>query len=301
MSASAYLVGRPALSAQPIASQTGALFASQLLDGTSICDVTYIGCTFANVSFKDAQLERVRFSNCVFIDCYFRDTKLTNSTLSACKFIDCDLTKIDIRGCDLRNYNTFSGCYLPYDAVEQSLPSEGNLRAHLCLNLSDESRRAGALKDADSFRQAGAKGREGHLWNAARHSNAYYKDKFKGVNRAAALAELCGSKLRGWTWGYKRSFLVVLRNWMLLTLVVFPGLLALNRHGLQLAGAPLKPSVGQLLTASAGNMLPGSGISKIEFTTGWARTWAFTEVLIGLLLTGVAAALLFRAIFERVR
>ena len=300
MSAAAYLFGRPISPLSPVASSEDRLFASERLDGQALAKVTYENCTFANISFKDASIANVRFSNCVFLDCYFRGTKIYDSYFSACKFIDCNLAKVDIRGSDLRYYNTFVGCHVPYGTIQESLPSEGNLRAHLCMNLSDEARRAGQLKDADKFRQAAARGLEQHLSGAVFRSSEYYKAKFRGFNYWGALIELLASKARGRLWGYQRSFLVVLRNWALLTLVIFPALFGLVRRGLEVPG---KDSVGlgDVLTASAGNMLPGSGISNVEFVSSWARTFAFLEVLTGLILTGISAALLFRAIFDRVR
>ncbi len=296
----AYLVGRRQKPAWPATSSTDALFAAERLDGQTLSGLTYEHCTFANISFKDAKFLNVRFVNCVFTDCYFRAATLTSAQFSGCKFISCDLDKVQIRTCDFKYYNSFHGCYIPYGELEQNLPGEGNLRAHLCLNLAAEARALGALKDAGLYQQAGARGREEHLRAALRHSSSFHQQKYNGWNRAAAGLDLLASRVQGRLWGYRRSFLVVLRNWALLTLAVFPILFFLLRDELRAEDG--KPATAlDALRASLTNTLPGSCIAEIEYLGGGAEALAFFEVLLGLLLAGLAASLLFRGLFDRWR
>lgn len=299
MSAAAFLVGRKHTRLLPTTSTTDALFAGQLLDGEKFSGVEFQNCTFANVSFKGCDLSGVKFDNCTFASCYFRNARLTSVEFRASRFIDCDLSKIDVRTCDLKWYNTFQGCFIPFRELEQSLPGEGNLKAHLCSTLSDEARRAGALKDAGLYRQAGAEAREAHLLAAVRQASQFYKDKYKGWNRFGAFVDYAASRSRGWLWGYRNSFLVVLRNWALLTLLAFPLAFIPLRADITEAGA--KPSLPDLWLVSLGNTLPGSGIVRAEFLSWPARLIAFSEVLVGLLLAGLAVSLLFRAVFDRWR
>jgi Pentapeptide repeats (9 copies) len=299
MSSAAYLWGRDPASLDPASDGEDALFAAQRMDAKKFVGREFKHCTFANVSFLDCEIRDARFIDCVFANCYFRHCKIQDSRFSACRFIDCDLTKIDIRTSDLKYYNNFQGCYIPFGELEQSLPSEGNLKQHLCLNLAEEASRKGALKDAGLYRQAGAEGREDHLKSAFLRSSTYYRDKYKGAARLTALVEYMGSRLRGWAWGYRRSFLTILRNWALVTLVLFPLIFWPLKGGLRQSGKAV--GAGDLWVASIGNMLPGSGISGVNFVSTGARILAFSEVLIGLLFAGLAASLLFRAVFDRWR
>ena len=275
------------------------LFAAERMDSQVFQDITYSHCTFSNVSFKDATLKNVKFEDCVFVSCYFRDTTIEGCQFRASKFFDCDLSKVDIRTSDFRFYNAFAGCYIPFREIEHSLPVEGNLCQHLCFGLADEARKLGALKDEGLFRQAGAKAKERHLGAAIRHSSEFYRKKYTGTARFSAFTEYVTSRIRGYLWGYRRSSLVVLRNWAFVTLLVFPIFFFIFRDGLQRSGRPI--AIPELWLASVGNMLPGSGISDIKFTSGIALGIAFIEVLVGLLFTGVVAALLFRTIFDRWR
>jgi hypothetical protein len=299
-SGGAYLVGREIVTELP-AKQNGAdhIYASVRVDGQTFEDVRFTHCTFANVSFKQCVMKEVAFNNCVFIDCYFRGTRIERCRFYGCKFISSDLTKIDIRSCDFRFYNAFSDCFIKYDQMQYSLPTEGNLRAHLCTNLAREARSAGFSNDEGLYRQAGAKALEGHLLAAVWGSTPYFKEHYRGFERVEAGYTLAASRLRGYAWGYRRSWLVVLRNWAILTLLVFPIAFLACGRGLQKQGRPA--SAGDVWLASLGNILPGSGLSDVRFVSGVSLGFAFTEVLLGLLFAALIAALLFRSVFDRGR
>jgi hypothetical protein len=295
---SAYLIGRTTVDALgPGENGENAIYAALRLDDGKFEKVTFTHCTFANISFKGCTLKEVQFSNCVFIDCYFRNTKISNSSFAACKFINSDLQKVDIRSCDLRYYNNFYDCFIKYDQVSESLPSEGNLRSRLCENLAGEARKAGAMGDEGKYRQEAAAAMEKHLWSAVKGSSTFFREKYRGGQRLASLYSWAVSRIRGYLWGYQRSWLVVLRNWAVLTLGLFPLIFLPLRSGLQRNGRPADR--GDAWIASVGNMLPGSGISDVRFISNVCIYLAFAEVLVGLLFAGLAAALLFRSVYER--
>ena len=296
-SGGAYLVGREiATELPPDKDGSDRLYASIRSDGSTFKSVSFEHCTFANVSFKDCKFDQVSFSNCAFIDCYFRDTQLDKCKFAGCKFLNSDLSKVDIRSCDFRFYNTFANCFIKYGQLRESLPGEGNLKAHLCANLAREARNAGFSNDAGLYRQDGAKALERHLLDAIRGSTPYFEEHYRG-HRIFAAFRWTASRLRGYAWGYRRSWLVVLRNWAILTLAVFPLLFLVCRTGLERGGKPA--SVGDAWLASLGNILPGSGISDVRFVSTGSLIIAFVEVLVGLLFAGLIAALLFRSVFER--
>lgn len=298
MSAAPYMLGRPLRKLTPGGGSTAdVLFASDRIDGLAIEDAKYAHCTFANVSFKDCTLLHTTFINCVFANCYFRKTKFNSIVFTGCKFIDCDLSKVDIRACNFKFYNTFTNCYIQYGELKNSLPSEGNLRSLLCSNLAREARQFDDIGDSEMYRQTAAKGLEEHLWAVVTHQSAFYKEKYRGSERLNALIEYVASKSRGYLWGYRRSWLVVLRNWAALNLVVFPVIFFLLRDGVERQGQPA--TVLDLWVGSIGNSLPGAGISDVQFVSVPAQLVAFVEVLLALVLGALIAALLFRSIFER--
>ncbi|WP_421843676.1 pentapeptide repeat-containing protein [Mycobacterium sp.] len=295
----AYLVGREiATELPPGQCGTDRLYAAIRADESTFKNVKFKHCTFANVSFKNCVFKQAEFSDCAFIDCYFRATRLEKCTFAGCKFLGSDLSKIDIRSCDFRYYNSFVSCFIKHAQLKESLPSEGNLKAHLCENLAKEAKKAGFRYDEELYRQDGAKALEGHLRDAVRGAAPWFKEHYKGIERVVAARKWGASRLRGYAWGYRRSWLVVLRNWAVLTLLVFP-VLFLCGPGLKRGGKPA--SAGDAWLASLGNMLPGSGISDVEFVSSYSFTLAFVEALAGLLFAALVAALLFASVFERDR
>jgi hypothetical protein len=299
-SGGAYLVGREIVTELPPDKHgTDQVYASIRSDGSIFKSVKFAHCTFANVSFKGCTLDLVSFTNCAFIDCYFRDTRFQKCSFAGCKFLHSDLSKVDIRSCDFRYYNSFVNCFIRYNKLRESLPGEGNLKAHLCANLARETGNAGFSNDEGLYRQAGAKALESHLLDAVRGVTPYFEEHYKGSRRFFAAYRWAASHLRGYAWGYRRSWLVVLRNWAILTLIVFPLSFLACRSGLERGGKPA--SFGDAWLASFGNMLPGSGISDIRFVSNCSLVLAFMEVLVGLLFAALIAALLFRSVFERGR
>jgi hypothetical protein len=296
--AASYLVGRnsvPFVDLAGMASVTDALVASERLDGMTISG-TYKHTTFANVSFKAALVEGATFEDCTFANCYFRGTRINSSIFKGCRFIECDLNKIDVRDTDVKYYNQFADCFISFGQLSDSLPSEPNLKAHLCRNLAREARAKGALGDAGRYAQAGARAREEHLKGAAFGRSQFYRDKYKGTARVAMFGAWAASRLRGYAWGYRRSFLVVLRNWLVATFLLFPALFLVDRDSLGVSG---KRSNWLVLPASLSRMLPGAGFQKVDPGSVYTSLISGAEGLSALLFGSLAASLLVRAILDR--
>ena len=295
MASSPYLEGRTpkSLNSNLPATTRDALFAAQRIDGTSLIGKTFEHCTFANISFKGCSIRDCRFVDCVFLDCYFRESKLDTCTISASKFIDCNLLKIDIRSTIMKNYNTFRGCYIPFNQVIKNIPAEGNLKAHLCGNLANEALSLGAWKESQRFRQVAAEGLEQSLWQIVTQATAFERDKYDINEQVKSFWHFVTSKMRGWIWGYQKSHYVLLRNWGILTFLFFPFLFFTTRSGLTQDGHQI---IWQdIWKASIGNMLPGSSISNIKFSSFASETLAFTETFSGVVILGLAVSLLFSA------
>lgn len=295
MSSGAYLLGRNLGDLHSLNTiNKDLLFTNERLDEETLEDKTFLHCTFANISFKKGFISASKFRDCVFIDCYFRDTQIKNCEFSSSKFFNCNFTKVDLRSTDLRWYNSFSGCFIPYQAVVHCLPSEGNLRKHIASNLARESEYAGAWSDSQNFRQCAARGNEEDLRAIVRQSNSFYKEKYNGREQWNAFWSLVASKGRGRIWGYKKSHLVVLRNWAFFTFLFFPGIYVALGKGVELDSKSV--SFVEAEIASAGNMMPGSAISNVKFTSTLSQSVAFLEAFIGLGFIGIAVSLLFNAI-----
>lgn len=288
--------GRPKKTLDPGVASTDALFAADRVDDQDFNQHEYAHCTFANVSFKGCKFRGTTFRNCVFASCYFRLAQLTDTKFIGCKFIDCDFPRIDIRTSEFK-YNSFVHCYIRYGELKDSLPPQGNLKSMMCINLAGEARAQGDIRDSERFRQAAADGIEEYLLAIITGRSEYHRKKYGVAERLSALRKFTASKMRRHLWGYRRSWFIVLRNWLALVLAFFPLWFYGVRDGIERKGRPVE--VAELWLASLGNALPGSGISDVRFTTTAAQVAALSEVLLSLLFAGLTAALLFRSIFER--
>ena len=221
MSQDAYIVGRTkGCLGAPFKGQDQ-VFGGERLDGQTISGGEYVHCTFANISFKEVKLDSARFTDCTFIGCYFRRTQLLNVRFIACRFLSCDFPKATIQACDFR-YAKFSDCYIPFAEMEHSLPPQPNLREMVARNLTIETDKLGLPQERRFYRTAEIRAHQEHLVAAVRGRSKWYKDHFDPLARFRAGMELAWSYLNGWMWGHGERILVLIRNFAIAGIVVFP-------------------------------------------------------------------------------
>ena len=89
------------------------MFVGERLDSKTLSGLRFEQCTFADISFKEAQIEACSFLDCDFIDCYFRKSLVTKCIFTSTKFQDCDFSKIKVRECEFK-YATFEACFVDF-------------------------------------------------------------------------------------------------------------------------------------------------------------------------------------------
>lgn len=293
MTTGAYFVGRTP--AQIAAPYTGAqaIYGSQLLDGSTIHNASYEHCTFANISFKKVTLQGGRFLNCVFVACYFRKAELKTSSFSACRFIDCEFPDTSFSACDFR-YARFIGCCVDFNEIEHSLPQEPNLRETLAHNLAREAAKLGDAVNAQAYRLEQVSAREAHLIGAFRGSSKWYRDHYDFQARLGALFQLVASFLNRLLFGYGESPVVLLRNYALATLVVFPALFSLIPDAISHRTLASDITFWNALDFSVHNATAGAIDTPVIAKTIGARLLAGTESLLAAIWASLFAGYLFR-------
>lgn len=144
MDSAPYLLGRAeALLAAPYAG-ADLLYVAQRLDDRELENPSFEHCTFANVSFKKATITHARFLNCTFVGCYFHRARLSSCEFMGCRFIDCNFNQLGVSSCSFK-YTRFSRCFIPFEELQHSLPSEPNLRRDLARNLTIEAANLGDI------------------------------------------------------------------------------------------------------------------------------------------------------------
>ena len=289
---SEYHLGRSLGELEPPYSGTDKTFAAQRLDDKVIGSPKYKHCTFVNVSFKEANLVDGNFLDCIFVGCYFRRAQFTNCHFVGCRFFDCNFNHLSLKSCDFR-YSTFRGCQVAHSEMEYNLPSEPNLKEELARNLSVESSRLRLAKEAKRYRISEIVAHEEHLKAAMFSKSKWYRTHFNGVERISAFLEWGLSLLNRWLWGYGERAMVLIRNFMILSFLIFPALFYVFKY--QLSHASEKPaSFIDLLYFSLENITPAAIGSGIVATGSVTRLLAGVESLFGVVTLALLAAYIFR-------
>jgi hypothetical protein len=296
----ALLLGRTAAQLDPanIEGATGQMYVAQLLDGRRAAGVTFRHCTFANVSFKEAELYQCRFVNCSFLDCYFRDTEIRNCSFEACKFEDCNFAEPEFLDCTFQ-FPEFRRCFIPWRSFGHALPLDPGYRHRMADDLAREAGAAGASRDARQYRLVGEAAYENHIWNLAWASGGeYYEKPRPGLDRIEAGGRWLARKFNRHLWGYGERGLTLARSYLLVGAVLFPALFWLfARDDLSQSGEPL--DLGDYLLFSFDNLLNASGFSNVAVVGTWAQVLVGGEVLVGLVFMGLFISLLFNWIRRR--
>lgn len=266
-------------------------FASIRVDGSKISHADYKHCTFASVSFKESKVDDGAFVDCVFIGCYFRRADLRGCSFVGCRFIDCRFSHVSIRSCDFR-YSSFRGCALPSREVLYSLPPEPNLREELARNLSIESARLGLSEEARRYRDIEIRAKEAHLWAAVLGESSWYREHFDSLARTKSFFVFVASRLNRWMWGYGERPLVLLRNWILTSVLVFPLLFFAFQSEFEATGKGV--TLQSLLVFSVKNAIPAGINSDVVPIGPIATTLSVLEAIYSAVTVALLASYVFR-------
>jgi hypothetical protein len=292
-----YIAGKNGAKLQKPFSGMNLLYASNLFEGKEIDRGDYVGCTFANVSFKDSTIKNSRFSHCIFLNCYFRRTVFQNSAFDGCKFVDCDFPKTQILAASFL-YTQFKGCFIPFREIHNSLPYEPNIRESIARNLAVQAEALGFREDSHAFHLVEIQAREEHFYAAASGDpSTYYRTKYGDfLSRLAAAIKYGWSRVNGFIWGYGEKWGVLLRNWVMIGLLIFPIVFWYTRTGLTKT-VDLKFS--DIIFFSISNMIPIFSISTVQATTIWVKTLSAFEGFVSILMAGLFIAIVLRGILRK--
>lgn len=270
-------------------------FAAIRKDDVAIDGLEFQHCTFVNLSFKESKIEQCRFTDCVFIRCYFRKTRLVSSSFVGCKFINCDFPKTTVQSCDFR-YSHFEVCAVSFAEMEHSLPREPNLREELAWRLAMSSDEIGEVENGRRYRLAAIEARQEHLLAAVMSKSDWYRSHYPGLRRLQALVSFLSSTINGLVWGHGEKPMILLRNLLVLSLIIFPSALWLVRE--DLANEVARPALGDLVWLSVTTLIPlgGSSIAAVGWT---ARTILALESLVGVVAAGLLVAILVKRLIRR--
>lgn len=272
------------------------IFAADRKDCSKLENLEFQHCTFANVSFKEADIRNCRFINCAFLSCYFRKSELTGSTFVGCKFLSCEFPKVIVQSCDFR-YSRFENCALPFDEMEHSLPREPNLREELADRLAIASDAIGLQNDRRKYRLAAIQAKKEHLKAAIVSNSEWYRRHYSGLRRLSAFAQLITNYIYDTVWGHGEKPIVLIRNIIILAFLVFPFLLWLVRDSLNQSSETL--GIGEVIWLSVATFISVDSVNVVSATGTLARIILTIEAFFGFVSFGLLVTLLVRWMFKR--
>jgi hypothetical protein len=272
------------------------VYAAQRMNNQTFTHRVFEHCTFANVSFLEATLENCSFLNCAFVGCYFRKVTMRQCDFTGAKFINCTFPehRLRVESCEFPHAE-FRGCYLPFKYGRHNLPRrEHNLCEELASALAREADALGDTSDARKYRLIAHRARErNHMAVLLARSAHYRTHRYNATDRIASFAALIRAQLNRRIWGYGESGLILLFNYMLAGLVVFPLLFFVLRDELSNpSGAAI--NLGDTEFLSIERLLNASTISPVTYSGSWTRILGSVETLTGLLFIGLFIALIIR-------
>lgn len=293
MSGPAFLMGRrrAELSDQAFSGEDR-LYAAQRLDGLVLQAGQFDHCTFANVSFLNARVRDTSFTDCTFLSCYFRGTTFTNVTFAACRFIDCEFPRVTLSGCTFR-YGRFVRCFIDFEAMEHSLPSEPNLRQQLARTMSIAAARAGESAESRAYRLCELRARDSDWIAAIKGQTPWYRDHFDGYQRVGLAFRLAGSFLNRHLFGYGLSAWVLVRNLMIAAGILFPIIFYVLRSDL-VSGTGAAADAWGALWFSLDVVTPVGIESGLHAGSALTRLVAGVEATAAVVWASLLAAYLYR-------
>ena len=295
----AFFLGREPVELNP-ATTSGfeKLYSAQRLDGETISSATFEHCTFANLSFKNATLERCKFVNCAFVDDYFRHTSVVNCSFEGCKFVESEFDSPEFIDCTFA-FIEFRRCFIPFRAFKHALPTDPGHRHRIADELAREAGKAGELRDARGYRLIGEDAYEQHLANLVWGSGGKYYEKSRpSRERFEAARSWLARKFNRHLWGYGERGTILARCFLIVGAFVFPALFwLLASDDLSHQGDSL--SIAEFVLFSFDNLLAATGFSDVDVEGMLTRWLTGFEVFTGLVFIGLFISLVFNWIRRR--
>jgi hypothetical protein len=162
--------------------------------------------TFKGVVFKQSNILSCYFRNCRFIDCdftgvLFKESNFIGSQFENCKFL----------------YSFWDKTIVDEAILNTCLPSEDNLARDLVRSLRVNFAQIGNHEAVNKAAAIEVKLTGKHLYNAAYSKQSYYRNKYKGWDRAWMCLRHASWKALDLLWGNGESLLRVV-GWGLTTI-----------------------------------------------------------------------------------
>lgn len=152
------------------------------------------GKKFTKVNFRYSILDNCYLRNCVFGSCDFTGCKFIGSNLRGSSFVGCTF-----------DYSTFERTNITNDILDTECPSHENLKQFFARSLRTNYQQIGDSISVNKAIQIELQATGIHLLKEWTSKEPYYREKYKGINRAKSFLRWIDFKFLDIVWGNGES------------------------------------------------------------------------------------------------
>lgn len=183
-------------------------FSDTQLSKTHMLRVSAVNKVFENVDFRYSVFDDCYFRKCKFINCNFTGAQLKNSSFRSSEFIGC---KFD--------YCRFNNTRITNTILDNNQPGFENVALEFAQALRVNFGQIGDVSGVNKAIKHELLATKTHLRKGAFSSEAWYRDKYTGLERATFVWNYITFSLLDFVWGNGESLFKVFRTIVLVILL----------------------------------------------------------------------------------
>jgi len=173
-------------------------------------DKNFINIQFIRIVAKEIKFKNVNFSYSTFDAAYMRDCVFDSCKFIGCCFANSNLSGSSFSGCQF-NYATFEKTLIDDDILQNSCPTEENLKLKFARSLRLNYQHLGNASAANKAIGIELKATENHLYKAWQSKEAYYRKKYQRWQRVKVFFAWVKFKSLDFMWGNGESLIKLFR------------------------------------------------------------------------------------------
>lgn len=166
---------------------------------------------FVRVGCKDQNFKKVAFNHSYFENCYFRNITFDSCDFNGCKFVNCNFLGSTFPGTKF-DYATFEKTYIDSEILDTNCPSYNNLILKFARTLRVNFQGIGESESVNKAIRIELRATKEHLFESWNSKKAYYRNKYKGIDRVKMFIKWSYFKTQDFIWGNGESPFKLIRT-----------------------------------------------------------------------------------------
>lgn len=187
--------------------------------GTDVADEKFVNKLFIRLVALDKKFTKVDFKYSIFDTCYLRKCKFDSCDFTGCRFIGTNLHEAKFSNCEFR-YATFEKTLVDNYILDRECPEEENLKMRFARSLRMNYQSLGDAESANKAMKVELRATEEHFYKSWSSNSAYYRNKYKGLDRFKIFMQWLQFELLDFIWGNGESPWKLLRAVLITFLIM---------------------------------------------------------------------------------